>query len=134
MKHHPYHVSFRLISHLIYRNLLLHPTIAQSILNLLNIAADASPESVDVSISWTKLDIQIQIKDQGTGLDTENIKNIGKPLFSNKSDGLGLGLFLSQSTVTRFGGAINLNNLENGGTLTTISLPINLTMKTRAVV
>lgn len=111
-----------------------HPTIAQSILNLLNNAADASPESVDVSISWTKLDIQIQIKDQGTGLDTANIKNIGKPFFSNKSDGLGLGLFLSQSTVTRFGGSINLNNLENGGTLTTISLPINLTMKTKAVV
>jgi two-component system sensor histidine kinase RegB len=111
-----------------------HPTIAQSILNLLNNAADASPESVEVSISWTKLDIQIQIKDQGTGLDTENIKNIGKPFFSNKSDGLGLGLFLSQSTVTRFGGSINLNNLENGGTLTTISLPINLTMKTKDVV
>jgi two-component system sensor histidine kinase RegB len=111
-----------------------HPTIAQSILNLLNNAADASPESVEVSISWTKLDIQIQIKDQGTGLDTENIKNIGKPFFSNKSDGLGLGLFLSQSTVTRFGGSINLNNLENGGTLTTISLPINLTMKAKDVV
>lgn len=111
-----------------------HPTIAQSILNLLNNAADASPESVDVFINWTKFDIQIQIKDQGVGVDTTDINNIGKPFFSNKSDGLGLGLFLSQSTVTRFGGSIDLKSLAGGGTLTTISLPLNLTIKTEAVV
>ncbi|MGB2106048.1 MAG: ATP-binding protein [Porticoccaceae bacterium] len=103
-----------------------HPTIAQSILNLLNNAADASPESVDVSISWTDTEIEIQIKDCGEGFDTANIT---KPFFSSKSEGLGLGLFLSQSTVTRFGGSVNLQNLTDGGTLTTINLPINLTVK-----
>ena len=103
-------------------------------MNLLNNAADASPESVDVSINWTKFDIQIQIKDQGVGVDTTDINNIGKPFFSNKSDGLGLGLFLSQSTVTRFGGSIDLKSLAGGGTLTTISLPLDLTIKTEGVV
>ena len=34
-------------------DLKFHPTIAQSILNLLNNAADASPEWVEVAISWT---------------------------------------------------------------------------------
>ncbi|MDG2018277.1 MAG: ATP-binding protein [Porticoccaceae bacterium] len=111
-------------------DLTFHPTIAQSILNLLNNAADASPNSVEVTISWTKFEIEIQIRDQGVGLDATNIKNIGKPFFSNKSEGLGLGLFLSQSTVTRFGGSINLQNIEDGGTLTTINLPVNLTLKT----
>ena len=103
-----------------------HPTIAQSILNLLNNAADASPESVDVSISWTDTEIEIQIKDCGEGFDTANII---EPFSSSKPTGLGLGLFLSQSTVTRFGGSVNLQNLVDGGTLTTINLPINLTVK-----
>ena len=103
-----------------------HPTIAQSILNLLNNAADASPESVDVSISWTDTEIEIQIKDCGEGFDTANII---EPFSSSKPTGLGLGLFLSQSTVTRFGGSVNLQSLVDGGTLTTINLPINLTVK-----
>ena len=103
-----------------------HPTIAQSILNLLNNAADASPESVDVCISWTDTEIEIQINDCGEGFDTANII---EPFSSSKPTGLGLGLFLSQSTVTRFGGSVNLQNLVDGGTLTTINLPINLTVK-----
>ena len=103
-----------------------HPTIAQSILNLLNNAADASPESVDVNIGWTDTEIEIQIKDCGEGFDKANII---EPFSSSKPTGLGLGLFLSQSTVTRFGGSVNLQNLVDGGTLTTINLPINLTVK-----
>ena len=103
-----------------------HPTIAQSILNLLNNAADASPESVDVCISWTDTEIEIQINDCGEGFDTANRI---EPFSSSKPTGLGLGLFLSQSTVTRFGGSVNLQNLVDGGTLTTINLPINLTVK-----
>ena len=110
-------------------DLKFHPTIAQSILNLLNNAADASPDWVQVIISWTDKDIQIQITDRGDGFDN---RLITEPFFSSKTDGLGLGLFLSQSTVTRFGGSINLQNLTAGGTITTIELPVNLTVKVEA--
>ena len=71
-----------------------HPTIAQSLLNLLNNAADASPESVNVRIDWTKDKVEIQIKDQGSGVDPATIDSIGKPFTSSKTEGLGLGLFL----------------------------------------
>ena len=111
-------------------DLKFHPTIAQSILNLLNNAADASPELVEVNISWTYDEIEIQIKDLGEGFDAANID---RPFFSSKTEGLGLGLFLSQSTVTRFGGSVNLQNLTDGGTLTTIKLPINLTSKVETI-
>jgi two-component system sensor histidine kinase RegB len=104
-----------------------HPTIAQSILNLLNNAADASPSEVEVSISWSETEVIISIKDFGEGYETTSSKHINKPFASNKTDGLGLGLFLSQSTVTRFGGSISLDKLPEGGTLTKLCLPINLT-------
>ena len=111
-------------------DLKFHPTIAQSILNLLNNAADASPEWVEVAISWTDTEIEMKIKDRGEGFDTAD-KTV--PFFSSKSEGLGLGLFLSQSTVTRFGGSVSLQNLTDGGTLTTINLPIDLTVKAEAI-
>ena len=112
-------------------DLKFHPTIAQSILNLLNNAADASPEWVEVAISWTDTEIEMEIRDRGEGFETAG-KTV--PFFSSKSEGLGLGLFLSQSTVTRFGGSVSLQNLTDGGTLTTINLPIDLTVKAEAIV
>lgn len=108
-----------------------HPTIAQSILNLLNNAADASPTGVEVSISWSDVEVIICIKDFGEGYQTTTSSDL-KPFSTNKADGLGLGLFLSQNTVTRFGGSISLDKLPEGGTLTKLCLPINLTKNPEA--
>ena len=100
-----------------------HPTIAQSILNLLNNAADAS-EQVDIAISWNNETATISIRDFGAGLDADKLDRLGQPFVTDKADGLGLGLFLSQATLTRFGGSVSLQNVPEGGTLTQISLPL----------
>jgi two-component system sensor histidine kinase RegB len=110
-----------------------HPTIAQSILNLLNNAADASPSEVEVNISWSESEVIICIKDFGEGFETSENNNEDQPFLSSKTGGLGLGLFLSQNTVTRFGGSISLDKLPEGGTLTKLCLPLNLTKNTKAV-
>jgi two-component system sensor histidine kinase RegB len=47
---------------------------------------------------------------------------LGQPFVTHKAGGLGLGLFLSQATLTRFGGSVILQNAAEGGTLTQISL------------
>jgi two-component system sensor histidine kinase RegB len=112
---------------------IFHPTIAQSILNLLNNAADAS-ETVDISLSWSEQSATINIRDHGAGLDPAKLATIGQPFVSDKTDGLGLGLFLSQATLTRFGGTVRLQNIAaqatvggtENGTLTTITLPLTL--------
>lgn len=107
-------------------NLKFHPTVAQSILNLLNNAADASPEDVAVEISWTQNKLLVQIRDKGNGIDPKTIDNFAKPFSSDKADGLGLGLFLSHTTITRFGGTVSLQEVTEGGTLTCITLPFDL--------
>lgn len=104
-------------------NAVFHPTIAQSILNLLNNAADAS-ERVDIDLGWNTEMATISIRDFGAGLDTDKMEMLGQPFVTDKADGLGLGLFLSQATLTRFGGTVNLQNCPEGGTLTQISLPL----------
>ena len=102
-----------------------HPTIAQSILNLLNNAADASPEYVSVEISWTDSKVIMEIRDKGEGFNPKALDSFAKPFTSDKADGLGLGLFLSHSTITRFGGTVSLQQIKNGGTLTTLILPFD---------
>ena len=109
-----------------------HPTIAQSILNLLNNAADASPDFVAVEISWSDSDLVMKIRDKGAGFSPETFDNFAKPFTSDKADGLGLGLFLSHSTITRFGGTVSLQQINQGGTLTTITLPFDLSDKSGA--
>ena len=106
---------------------LFHPTIAQSILNLLNNAADASP-TVDVDLSWDQKMATIEIRDHGPGLDPQKIETMGEAFVTDKADGLGLGLFLSQATLNRFGGSVSLQNITGDnvgtGTLTRILLPL----------
>lgn len=54
------------------------------------------------------------------------IDRLGQAFVTDKADGLGLGLFLSQATVSRFGGSVSLQNAPNSepGTLTHIRLPL----------
>lgn len=101
------------------------PTIAQSILNLLNNAADAS-EAVDVTLSWDTDTASIEIRDYGSGLNLDQADQLGQAFVTDKADGLGLGLFLSQATLTRFGGSVSLQNVANSdpGTLTHVLLPL----------
>jgi two-component system sensor histidine kinase RegB len=58
-------------------------------------------------------------------LDADKIENLGQAFVTNKADGLGLGLFLSRATLTRFGGTVSLQNAPEGGTITEIILPLN---------
>ena len=64
-----------------------HPTIAQSILKLLNNAADAS-ERVDIDLGWNTEMATISIRDFGAGLDTDKMKMLGQPFVTDKADGL----------------------------------------------
>jgi two-component system sensor histidine kinase RegB len=108
----------------IEQNGYFHPTIDQSIINLLNNAADASPKAVNIDIDWDSQTATINIRDQGPGLSPGQIEGLGQAFVSNKREGLGLGLFLSQASLTRFGGTVSLENSPEGGTMTQITMPL----------
>ena len=101
-----------------------HPSIEQSILNLLNNAADANPKKIQINIEIKSQHIIWIIADCGPGISPELIQKLGMPFNSTKEKGFGLGLFLSHATINRYGGHIKLNNRDEGGTLTTLVLPL----------
>ena len=99
------------------------PDLTQALLNLLNNAADACPENLQVTLDWDAEDVTISIRDHGAGVPLAIAEQIGKPFFTTKGKGFGLGLFLSKASVTRAGGSVKLYSHEEGGTLTELRLP-----------
>ena len=102
---------------------IFHPAIEPALHNLLDNAADASPQ-IAVDAHWSQAILTIRIRDFGPGIGPEQRQHLGQPGRSEKPHGLGLGLFLSHSTIGRHGGAVELRNAEGGGTLTRITLPL----------
>lgn len=99
------------------------PMLTQAIQNLLDNAADASPERIDTSLNWNASAVIFRIRDFGPGIPLESADRIGKPFFTTKSGGLGLGLFLSHATLELFAGSVRLFNQPGGGTLTEVTIP-----------
>jgi len=99
-------------------------TLQQSIINLLNNAADASENEVEMNVCWNTLQITIDILDRGTGLHPDITATLGEHQASNKEHGMGLGLLLTHATLQRLGGDIALFDRQGGGTCTRIQLPL----------
>jgi len=105
-------------------NACFHPVIQQSLLNLFNNAAEASPQQLEITIHWDNTSLYIDIRDYGPGLSPEQLEKMGKPISSDKPGGLGLGLFLTHSSLNRHGGRVSLLNADGGGLLTSVVLPL----------
>lgn len=100
------------------------PTLDQAIANLLNNAADAMVDRLELGLHKDAGQIIIRIRDDGPGLALDFADSLGKAFVTSKSQGLGLGLFLSHATVERCGGHIELFNHPGGGTVVEVRLPI----------
>jgi two-component system sensor histidine kinase RegB len=99
-------------------------TLSQALVNILNNAADASPDAVRLEASWTVAELMLTIADRGAGITLDIHDQLGKSPVSTKAGGLGVGLYLAHATLQRLGGAVTTRNRDSGGTLTRITLPL----------
>lgn len=99
-------------------------TLAQAISNLLNNAAEASEQHVEIDCAWTDDQVVIEIADRGPGLSPELAQQAGERFVTTKSHGLGLGLYLTFATLERLGGDVKLFNRDGGGTVCRLTLPL----------
>lgn len=101
-------------------------TLVQTIQNLLDNAADASPESIECRCECEQGILTLMVRDFGVGFAEDSLQQLGTPLFRAKSaPGMGLGLYLSKTVLARFGGELRFANHPEGGGQVTLILPFS---------
>ena len=68
--------------------------------------------------------VQVEVRDTGAGIPTENLDHIFDPFFTSKDEGSGLGLSISHQIVQEHGGYVTVESKVDVGTTFCINLPI----------
>jgi two-component system NtrC family sensor kinase len=88
----------------------------QVIINLLINAIQAMPEGGSLHLVTRDVDggAELQVIDSGPGLSEATREHLFRPFFTTRNDGNGLGLWISQGLVERYGGRIDAANRSDG--------------------
>ena len=70
--------------------------------------------------------VLLTVRDTGPGMTAEQLQRVGKPFYTTKKpgEGVGLGLAISSGIVTDLGGRLTARNAEEGGAVFEMQLPI----------
>lgn len=101
--------------------------IQQSLVNLYKNGIESMKENggtLTVIVKEQKKKIVIQIKDTGVGMTKEEITQVGKPYYSTKTEGTGLGMMVVYNTINKLGGKIKVESEKEKGTTFTITIPV----------
>ena len=103
--------------------------IEQVFLALIMNARDAMPRGgnlwIETRVSNDESEIEIQVRDDGAGIDPEVLPHIFEPFLTTKESGhgVGLGLAISRGIVERHNGRIVVQSELGRGTTFTVTLP-----------
>lgn len=101
----------------------------QVFLNILDNAAKhgGSGERIEASMTLEEEYVVVRIRDYGPGIPEDEISLVKKKFYkgSSKARGTGIGLAVCDEIVQLHRGELTLENAEGGGTLVTVSLPVN---------
>jgi PAS domain S-box-containing protein len=104
----------------------------QILVNLVSNAIKFSEtnEKVEVEIKRIDNEFEVSVKDQGTGIKSDELPKLFKPFQQTKSrgekEGTGLGLAITKRLVELHGGSIKVDSTWGKGTTVTIRIPMVL--------
>lgn len=119
--------------------------ISQVVLNLVRNAAQAMNGKGRVTLR-TRVDtqahlrpgkagprgvVQIEISDDGPGIDPADLPHIFTPFFTRSARGTGLGLAIAQHWIVRHGGRIQVDSRSGSGTRMRVVLPLEPSLGSR---
>jgi two-component system sensor histidine kinase RegB len=112
---------------LILKNLISNAAYANKQSDINNINTD---KTIKLSFNDLKDKIEFIVQDSGSGFDPVVLNKIGEPFITTKKtgSGLGLGLFIIDLTVKRFGGSLVIESKQGLGSVVKVvfSYPIKL--------
>lgn len=100
-------------------------TLRRALLNLVQNAAEAMPHGGTITLAGqgTATQVQLQVRDTGSGIAAEHLARLFEPLHTTKPGGTGLGLYIVQEVVSAHGGQVAVHSDVEHGTTFTITLP-----------
>lgn len=87
-------------------------------------AAMSDGGTLEIRTETGETDVTIFFRDEGVGIETDDLQKIFEPFYSTKEDGSGLGLFISHGIMTNHNGAIDVVSELGKGTTFILTLPI----------
>jgi signal transduction histidine kinase len=69
--------------------------------------------------------ITVHVRDTGTGIEPQNLERIFEPFFTTKAEGMGIGLSISRTIITEWGGELRATPNPQDGTTLSFTLPIS---------
>lgn len=115
-------------------------SMSAALVNFLENAVDACDQpasdkkyAISVTAREAGDNIEIDISDNGSGMDRETCEKIFTLFFSSKGKkGTGIGLFISNQTIEQHGGRIKVDSEQDKGTTFLITLPRRMQQETQA--
>ena len=103
-------------------------TLRRVVLNLVHNALDAMPQGGTLTLAGqgTATQVQLHVRDTGSGIPAAQLPHIFEPLYTTKPDGTGLGLYIVREILTAHAGQITVQSVEGHGTTFTLTLPVIL--------
>lgn len=118
------HVGLAVTPHAAALRAAMPAALEPALLNLLNNAADASPDAVEMGAGVAGGMLLLSVADRGPGFSAEQKRRAGRVPFSSKpGQGMGVGLTLTHATVEKLGGTVLLVEREGGGSRVEVRLP-----------
>ncbi|MGM0442171.1 MAG: MASE3 domain-containing protein [Elusimicrobiota bacterium] len=96
-------------------------------INLLSNAVETLPESggeIDITLFKEGRELVMNIKDNGPGIDRQDLDKVNNPFFTTKKTGTGLGLAICQQITDLHGASFEIKSKPDQGTTVEIRLPL----------
>lgn len=91
--------------------------------NLISNAIDAARSSVVVALCQHGGRVEVEVSDDGPGIDASLTGRLFTPFATTKAGGIGLGLTIARRIAVDHGGSLNAANRPDGGAAFTLVLP-----------
>lgn len=96
----------------------------QVIYNILKNSIEANATEIQVYVKKTGHNFLIEIRDNGKGMDKEELSHIFDMFYTTKTRGLGLGMYLVKKIIEAHGGEISAESSPSRGVKFTIKIPL----------
>lgn len=121
-----HHVQLELKFHNTLQKKFDETQLKQCLINICKNGIESMKQSkgtLTIEVVEAKKNIIICITDEGEGMSKEEIDDMGKPYYSTKKEGTGLGMLMVFSTVDKLNGKLDIDSTPSEGTRFRIIIP-----------